>query len=220
MRKKNKEQVELSKEVFEDFFWMSYRYCIGRHTIATHYHALNIARLMSIFSEERQVFNAHDILREVNDVVRISNNWIFSVYEDSDCSLINVCLKYLAENHLFEQMQYIERICVNKKISNNEYEVTHTIGTVKDRYSIMLDDLMVWNDVANIFIPSNHKIAVIEYDGKVTEEEVYESWNRAYDNSYEYPIYIRHWKSVENGKKGNLESWIADEYIKEIKNKE
>ena len=50
----------------EDCMWMSYRYCIGRHTIAAHMHAGSIwHHCKNRMSKERQLFTAFDINREV-----------------------------------------------------------------------------------------------------------------------------------------------------------
>ena len=50
----------------EDCMWMSYRYCIGRHTIASHMHAYNIwQNCKGRMSDERALFTAYDINREI-----------------------------------------------------------------------------------------------------------------------------------------------------------
>ena len=51
----------------EDCMWMSYRYCIGRHTIASHMHAGDIWTNCKgdRMSKERQLFTAFDINREI-----------------------------------------------------------------------------------------------------------------------------------------------------------
>ena len=50
----------------EDCMWMSYRYCIGRHTIAAHMHASDIwQNCKRRMSKERQLFTAFDINREI-----------------------------------------------------------------------------------------------------------------------------------------------------------
>ena len=49
-----------------DSVWMSYRYCIGRHTIASHMRANEIWKnCKGRMSEERQLFTAFDINREI-----------------------------------------------------------------------------------------------------------------------------------------------------------
>ena len=50
----------------EDCMWMSYRYCIGRHTIASHMHPGNIwQNCKNRMSDERSLFTAYDINREI-----------------------------------------------------------------------------------------------------------------------------------------------------------
>lgn len=50
----------------EDSMWMSYRYCIGRHTIAASMRAGDIAsNCYGRMSEERSIFTAYDINREI-----------------------------------------------------------------------------------------------------------------------------------------------------------
>ena len=50
----------------EDCMWMSYRYCIGRHTIASHMHAADIwEHCKGRMSYERSLFTAFDINREI-----------------------------------------------------------------------------------------------------------------------------------------------------------
>ena len=49
-----------------DSMWMSYRYCIGRHTIAAHMHATDLWKnCKGRMTKERQLFTAFDINREI-----------------------------------------------------------------------------------------------------------------------------------------------------------
>jgi len=60
-----KENTKLS-DYEEDSMWMSYRYCIGRHTIASHMRAGDIAKeCYRRISDERSIFTAYDINREI-----------------------------------------------------------------------------------------------------------------------------------------------------------
>ena len=55
----------------EDCMWMSYRYCIGRHTIASAMHANDIWKnCRGRMSKERELFTAFDINRSVEDSLR------------------------------------------------------------------------------------------------------------------------------------------------------
>lgn len=54
-----------------DSMWMSYRYCIGRHTIASHMRAIDIWKhCKGRISKEDQLFNAFDMNREIEDKLR------------------------------------------------------------------------------------------------------------------------------------------------------
>lgn len=66
----------------EDSMWMSYRYCIGRHTIAAHMRANNIARrCYGRLSNERSVFTAYDINREIERCLQFGcgPTWLFPI---------------------------------------------------------------------------------------------------------------------------------------------
>lgn len=66
----------------EDSMWMSYRYCIGRHTIAAHMRADAIARrCYGRLSNERSVFTAYDINREIERCLQFGcgPTWLFPI---------------------------------------------------------------------------------------------------------------------------------------------
>ena len=101
-KKKNKIEIP-DHDFIEDCIWMSYRYCIGRHTIAAAMHAPQIAKFLdmnpTIFSEDRKKFMAKDIRQEISDALR----WRDDVYvqgfaEDVDAATL--LLQYVTENHL------------------------------------------------------------------------------------------------------------------------
>jgi hypothetical protein len=57
----------------ETCIWMSYRYAIGRKTIAAVTHARDIAMHLDWIPENRREFTAEDILRTING----QTNWLF-----------------------------------------------------------------------------------------------------------------------------------------------
>jgi len=62
----------------EDSMWMSYRYCIGRHTIASHMHAGDIWKhCKGRMSKERQLFTAFDINREIERCLTFRNPYFY-----------------------------------------------------------------------------------------------------------------------------------------------
>ena len=65
-----------------DCMWMSYRYCIGRHTIASHGMAGDIAKnCYKRMTDERSIFTAYDINRSIEDCMRFGNGpeWRFPI---------------------------------------------------------------------------------------------------------------------------------------------
>ena len=83
----------------EDCAWMSWRYCIGRHTIASHMHAHDIwVNCKGRTSPERQLFNAFDINREIERCIEwrtpnfhfpiTSLNRIYSTAVDIVCEFL------------------------------------------------------------------------------------------------------------------------------------
>ena len=60
-----------------DSMWMSIRYCVGRHTIASHAHAQNVATIMyDKLDNEQRVFQAMDINREITSQLRFEGFYI------------------------------------------------------------------------------------------------------------------------------------------------
>ena len=100
MVKEKKFKVTITDEMFyEDLIWMSYRYCIGRKTIAASMHAGNIAKnVYNVFSKERQTFMAHDIRREINDYVTWMKNVKVSDFRNHipQDALSSIIINYLS----------------------------------------------------------------------------------------------------------------------------
>ena len=113
-RQKQYKAIITDESYMEDLIWMSYRYCIGRHTIASHSHAEDIAKYsFDHISENKKSFMAHDIRQEINDTLRWKNNIECRDYRDrldkdaleffnllslglkSNASIYNVFLKFL-----------------------------------------------------------------------------------------------------------------------------
>ena len=66
----------------EDSMWMSYRYCIGSHTIAAHMRAGDIAEnCYGRMSDERSIFTAYDINREIEQkmLYGCGSTWYFPI---------------------------------------------------------------------------------------------------------------------------------------------
>lgn len=67
-------KIEAEHDIIDDMIWMSYRYCIGRKSIASQMHAPNLTVFINknkhLISRERRVRAGWDILSEINDKLR------------------------------------------------------------------------------------------------------------------------------------------------------
>lgn len=212
---KKQKQIKISSSALEDFIWMSYRYCIGRHTIAAAMHADTIWDIIhknpDCLSEERKAFMAKDIRNNINTILGWRNNIDVIGHENFD-----VYSKYLYE--------------VSKCDNPNEF--CFHIDTIRDNVTIdKLDedeisdckcdndypDLIRWTRLANYLDIKYHKIVVTNYDGKIEEYEC-----------YSYPMYVtddnhmiipnkyrKVWTTIDTPLSQNRH--IAEEYIIDIK---
>ena len=87
MKKKSETPVPMT-DYEVDAMWMSYRYAIGRHTIAACMHAGNmISEIYHRLEEKRIPFTVYDIRREINQHLEWDFNFGMNLYvrqEDYD----------------------------------------------------------------------------------------------------------------------------------------
>lgn len=210
-----KKTTELSGYM-EDLIWMSYRYCIGRHTIAAAHHAGNIAvNSYHLISRERKEFMAHDIRREINNVLSFSQHISIHDYRD-----------HLTKDALSSIFDHLH-VTYGKDIKNSNFDWETTkfnvnmchVEEVKiektDTYNRALyheySDLIPWIKLANALDVSQHKTIVVDYMGK-TEEVVcfsypYMGWNG--------DLIETKWVDLEHYLTNPwIDSFLNEEYIK------
>lgn len=110
----------------EDSMWMSYRYCIGRHTIASYMRAGDIAaHCYGRMTRERSIFTAYDINREIEDKMRYGcgPTWHFPI--------ISVNRIYTTAIDIF--CQFVEDYNITSKKQLLEYRDVHIILTDNER---------------------------------------------------------------------------------------
>lgn len=205
MTRKKKNTIVISNDRMEDFIWMSYRYCIGRHTIAAAYHADVIRGLImdnpDCLSENRKAFMAIDIRRQINDLVC----WRSNVHVDGprDADLYSLILYKGSEKP-------------NEKVKFNVDEFYNTVTTEPcedDKYvphDKDYEDIIRWIKLANILDKSTHKIITTNFNDEIKNVECY-----PYPYKVDNGVYVTKWTSPE--KTLVNDSYLADEYIVEIK---
>lgn len=73
-----KKNVSIKPSVLDELIWMSYRYCIGRHTIASCMHADSIIDLIrdnkSVFNDQQINHFKTDIIDFINDDIKFCSD--------------------------------------------------------------------------------------------------------------------------------------------------
>ena len=168
----------------EDYIWMSYRYCIGRSTIAAYMHAGTIANdVYGKLSDERMIFNANDINNEIYTCLHhhdfIDFGWHANIpkehFKPLDVVFSILDKEKINTNEKFSQIKNIS-IDWNHEKMDYDYEVYYYQDNDKHNYNLSLsylEDLMAWQRLANLFDTRTHKRCRL-IDGR--EIEYYEFW--------------------------------------------
>ena len=109
----------------EDCAWMSYRYCIGRHTIASHMHAGDIWKnCKGRMSKERELFTAFDINREIEDKMRFGRGpeWRFPLtsYNRIYATAIDIFCQFIEDYGIKSTEDYLKYRKIDVMLSDNE----------------------------------------------------------------------------------------------------
>ena len=204
----NNNQIVVDKDFFEDSIWMSYRYCIGRKTIAAVSRAADIARYAKYLSENRRKFNAKDIRQEISDCLRFCSNVSIEGYEYK-YDAYSIIFSYIANNEVDFTKQ---KLYINVNDGSVEVVNIENPELTSRSYDPKSDahDIIPWIELAN-YMADDVYLVTLEYDGKIEEKECIKSFN---PNTFKQV-----WKSVENIEKGNNQWYLVDEYITNVRKK-
>ena len=206
----------------EDYIWMSYRYCIGRSTIAAHCHAETIARdAYGRLSDERSQFTSRDINKSIYDALHL-NYWLdmhwFGNLSDADFRPLDVVYQCLSENNIdtFEKFKNIKTISVDYNHATHRLESCLYTYSDMDPYQPRIKsfydmaDLEIWQQLANLFDKNNHKKCRLNNDD---ECEYYECWKHYFDE--ERKLKFRKYKIPVDRLNIGILTYIPEENIKE-----
>lgn len=189
MAKKKTESVKMLTQYEEDCVYMSYRYCIGRHSIAAHMHAEDIVKnAYGRMTPERTQFMSEDINKEIHTNLHFGNfvdmDWYGNIPK-THFKPLDVLYSILDKESIDteEKMREIKSIRIewNREKQDFDYSIYYFNENDKDkdleRSLLDITDLEVWQQLANLFDLNGHKLATV----KVGEEEhimcYYECWH-------------------------------------------
>lgn len=202
----------------ETCIWMSYRYAIGRKTIAATSHAYDIAHNMDWVQKEKWQFTGIDILREINSHIRCYKNIKVVSYGDPDYDVFSIIFEWFLNNPQDDNVEYF---------MTHKWDIDTLHGTVKSVTELSEEEKPVrkegiyyeanifseysdykgWIKLANMFL-ENYKYVTYEFDGKVQTVKCIE-W---YDLDYSGKISKKYTASNEA-----MSGWyIAPDYIKAV----
>ena len=109
----------------DDSVWMSYRYCIGRHTIASHMRAGDIWKnCKGRMNKDRQLFNAFDINREIEQHMQFGAGpeWHFPITSLNRIytTAIDIFCEFLEDYDIKSKEDYLKYYAIDVILTDNE----------------------------------------------------------------------------------------------------
>lgn len=206
--------VTIGASRMEDFIWMSYRYCIGRKTIAACVHADTIAALIlknpNLLSDERRAFMVQDIREEITNKL----NWKRCLHIDGNHFRKDIFTPLMyALNEYPEHKNKIFHFDAN---TNEIYKVEQDDSLYEfDYVDVDYNDLIPWVKLANLLDTSCHRVITTVFEGKKQERVCY-PFPRDIRNDDGTITYKESWAGVEDGDCVSICKYICDDYITEI----
>lgn len=165
-------------EYEEDSMWMSYRYCIGRHTIASHMRANDIARMCyKRMDDDRSVFTAFDINRKIESCMSFGFGvqWYFPItYMNSIyTTAIDIYCQFIHDYGIKSKDDLLKYKKIRVMLSDNERG-----------YKL---EILTWEEYLR---PIVHKIVCDWFSGQpITEDCAWEFYTRWKDNNMKEPYF-------------------------------
>lgn len=217
-----KENNKYLSQFEEDCIWMSYRYCIGRSTIAAHMHAGEIANhIYNKLSDKRLQFMSEDINSEIHNKLHWGNfidmGWYGNIPKQYFNPLDTV-YSILSKEQIdtYEKIRSIKTINIdwNRDKQDYDYSIYYFNDDDKNKdYGRSLNDLSdleVWQRLANLLNKENHKHCKLKDDSIV---EYYE-YSRHYFSDGKI-IFEKVKTPIENYHNFSICKYIPEENIKE-----
>lgn len=175
----------MEKNFLEDLIWMSTRYCVGRHTIASHCHAGNIIRYAYDYMDDNfKETLVRDIRNMINDQVKfydnikLINNTSVLNNLDSDAVYMIGNFIYNTELECIDEYKYVVDF-EKKSVSVYDLDEPKNIGGV-------IDDLLVWSKMANFLDQATHVKIEVNDNGETKTITAFPYIERIYGKEIQY----------------------------------
>lgn len=198
---------------FEDLLWMSVRYCVGRHTIASLCHARHIAEYADDMSDDFREKLAMEIRREIDRSLSFNGNIkVEYPYDDDSIDVATLIGKALAETDPEEILWKDTLFTVDKK--NHEVIKSTKLDCASQKITAILCDYLPWAKLANYLDKETWRDVVVEYDGEQKTYKCFPYVQEIFSSETNYSFRIN-WCRIENASAA-WDVFISPECIKEI----
>lgn len=223
METKNEAKNPLS-DYEMDAMWMSYRYAIGRSSIACVMHAGSMVKnVYGRIPANRVDFTVYDMRREINQHLAWGYNFglDYSIQQE-EFDPINALMEFSKRQDVHEVglLKFLQNHSVKvSKGSNSEY--VFYIEKTKDNhfelYAHQLDDLIVWANAANALDFQKHHTITTEHEGQIKEYEAFELIIQHYHHdSQQFDLKLHYCPIDAYLETADKQSYLAEEFIKKI----
>ena len=211
-----KQKLNFDPMFIDDCIWMSYRYSIGRHTIAAHSHAADIANYIYDPAEkDRLAFYAKDINQEIYNILHINNfldcDYVYNIPKEKFKPL-EILYRGFKECGIdnYDKLRKLKTLEVYYEPSTGEFKYRAIMHQYSDNYKSLWDiqDLEIWQRLANYFSIDEHKTCTLNDD---TECRYYEFLSL---NSYGSTFTFQEYKIPIDSKFSANITYIPEENIK------
>ena len=197
-------------EFEETCMWMSYRYAIGRHTIAASMHANDIAtHFFYRLSNERKEFTAFDIAREIDNILR----WEFNLFIEYPNNNINyrpyeILMDFIKKYNIKDLNEFNKFDRIDYNCSTQEFKIKYVPSYInayhlspigdehkevydkkKNYNTIDIEDLCHWQMLSACFDVKRLKVVKTLYEGKEEEHICFKSYFLQYGKITEISQY-------------------------------
>lgn len=176
-------KITITNREMEDFIWMSYRYCIGRHTGAAASHANTIAKVLtanpSILSKEMQESMVNGIRCEINNVLNFKSYIQFDGFHQEKDWFTPLMMFSNTQENPKSKKYFID-------CNTGEIDCIDTSKVIEswEAFDSDYEDLIPWVKLSNMFDTKCWKRVFVEYNGKKENYECY-PWPAKINGKYE-----------------------------------
>ena len=207
------------KSFFKDLIFCSCRYCVGRHTAASIGMACDIAKnAYEYLDEHDRRFLAHDIRRQINDVLHVKSNIDICDYRSHiKMDALTRIVERIEESGFGYQGEGFQIDNYRFGVNQNEVLFEPYVNSISNSYGnsfiTCYIDLLPWIKLANALDDESQYDVEYEFDGEIKTERCI---ILPYVSGDFTNISIKYMPLKTYLDRSHVDSWIQEEYIRNI----